>query len=340
MTGEVDLPPTWVARMQQHHGDEGPSGSEWVSRVPALIREALSRWGLTLDGAPMTGVTALVLPVLAGSTPLALKVGWPHREARLEHVALRRWGGLCAVRLVRADPALGLLLLERLDPARDLRSKSVEDACGLAGTLLASLNVPAGAQFDSLQESLPAHLEQLAANPAVPRRIVARTLGLARELTADPDPGVLLHTDLHYENVLAGAGRADAWFAIDPKPLVGHRGWELLPLLRNRTGELDGRSFRTAIRRRVAITAEAAGMDVDEAVAWSLLRVGIQLGWTYPCGGVDHEGPAARAGRSTDTDRVATSSIREGSSRVSRSDSTSHAQERTLLIQLAKELDE
>jgi streptomycin 6-kinase len=33
------------------------------------------------------------------------------------------------------------------------------------------------------------------------------------------------------------------------------------------------------MRRRVVIAAEAAGIDVDEAFAWTLLRAGIEVSW-------------------------------------------------------------
>ena len=37
----------------------------------------------------------------------ALKLTWPHAEARHEHLALRLWDGHGAVRLLAADPAAG-----------------------------------------------------------------------------------------------------------------------------------------------------------------------------------------------------------------------------------------
>jgi streptomycin 6-kinase len=95
------------------------------------------------------------------------------------------------------------------------------------------------------------------------------------------DPGcdaTLLHTDLHYDNVLA-AGR-EPWLAIDPAPLAGHPGFEVQPLLRNRRQELGtGSTFRWMVRRRVEVVTEAAGTDEDEALAWTYVATAIQAGW-------------------------------------------------------------
>src|SRR5437660_1452079 len=59
----------------------------------------------------------------------------------------------------------------------------------------------------------------------------------------------LLHWDLHFENVLAA--EREPWLAIDPKPLVGDPGFDVLPALGNRWEEAvaTGDPAR-AIRRR------------------------------------------------------------------------------------------
>ncbi|MGZ8801814.1 MAG: aminoglycoside phosphotransferase family protein, partial [Mycobacterium sp.] len=84
------------------------------------------------------------------------------------------------------------------------------------------------------------------------------------------DP-VLLHTDLHYANVLAGA--RDPWLAIDPKPVAGDPAFEVAPVLWNRPSELaTAASMRTAVNRRLEIVCEHAGIDTDRASAWTIVR--------------------------------------------------------------------
>ena len=274
----VDLPGRWVEQVSGYPADGGPTGAEWVHDVPRLVAAGLERWDLAVDGSPRTGWTALVVPVRRGRERLVLKVTWPHPEARLEHLALRHWDGSGAVRLVAAHPADGLLLLERLDADEDLGEVWTDEACTVIGGLLARLNVPAPPQVVPLAAYLPPHLERMQRRAAVPRRVVTRTVGLANELLADRGPGLLLHTDLHDENVLrAPDGR---WVAIDPKPLSGHPGFELLPALRNRAAEMGtGAAFRWSVRHRLSVLAEAAGIDEDQARAWSLLRAGLETSW-------------------------------------------------------------
>lgn len=262
----------------------GPSGADWAARLPRLLAGVLDDWGLEPLGVGSTGWTAVVVPVRRDGVHLALKLVWPHVESRDEPLVLRHWDGRGAVRLVAADPARSALLLEALDPTRDLRSVDVDGACRTIGELLRQLHVPAPAGLRPL--STFAH-EQLArlqeAEGALPRRMLERTATLVRELTADDRcDATLVHTDLHYENVLAslpGSGRPD-WLAIDPHAMAGHPGFEFQPLLRNRTDELGtGSTFRNLVRRRLEICCEAAEIDEEEAMAWTYVHTAMETGW-------------------------------------------------------------
>ncbi len=252
------------------------TGAEWLRRLPRLLEELIREWDLTVDGRVRSGACSVVIPV---RVPLripagraVLKVGWPHLEARTEHLALRAWGGQGAVRLLRADPARFALLLERLDPDTDLHGMPVEQACAVIGDVLRMLRVPAPPQVPRLTAYADRQAEKLASPPAVvPRRFAEQARHLARELTDDEAEPVLLHTDLHYANVLAG--ERTPWLAIDPKPMAGDPAFEVAPALVNRPQEMAGAgSVREAVVRRLEVVCEHAGIDPDRARAWTIVR--------------------------------------------------------------------
>lgn len=262
----------------QAYAGRGPDWSAWLDRLPRLVGELLDEWSLTLDGEVAHGHTALVLPVrTAAGRPAVLKVGWPHDEAEHEALALQHWHGRGAVLLLKADPHRWALLLERLHP-EDLGEHWDVQACELVGGLYRSLHVVAPPQLRRLSDQARRWVGELDAvdrSAPIPRRMIEHARALARDFAGDEaTDGRLLHTDLHYANVLAGD--REEWLAIDPKPLSGDPHYELAPMLWNRWEELDGR-IRDGVRDRFFALVDAAGLDEDRARDWAIVRMLVNL---------------------------------------------------------------
>ena len=284
------IPNGWREWLSRLPADGGPSGADWAAGLPHRLAEVLDEWSLTPKGAGLTGWTAVVVPVLREGEPAMLKVGWPHREAFGEALALRHWDGNGAVRLLAADPRRDALLLEQLDPSRDLDSAHVpiDEACEVIGGILSRLHVPAPPQLWTLSDFAAEQVDKLAAaRDRLPRRHIARATHLVADLTSEPDcDATMLHTDLHFGNVLGGT--REPWLSIDPKPLAGHPGFELQPVLRNRLGELGtGSAFRRNLRRRFEIVCETAGIDGEVARAWTIVSSIFQANWASIDGNAD-----------------------------------------------------
>jgi len=274
--------PVVVPERFRGFADRGEEWARWLDRLPRLVGDLLGEWDLTADGAAVHGECALVVPVrTADGVPAVLKVSWPHWEAEYEHLALRDWDGAGSVRLLRADPHRFALLLERVHP-RDLTTVEEIEATELVAATYRRLHVPAGPQYRRLSVEVTRWADGLAALPSgapVPRRYVEQAVSLARDLAADPDcDGRLIHTDLHYFNVLA-ADR-EPWLVIDPKPLSGDPHYEVAPLLWNRWDAITATGdVRAAVRRRFHAAVDAAGLDEDRARDWVVVRELCNIGW-------------------------------------------------------------
>jgi streptomycin 6-kinase len=219
-----------------------------------------------------------VLPVRGpDGGPAVLKVGFPDWESEHEALALQRWQGRGAVRLLRADPHRRALLLERLRPD-DLADHWDVQACEIVGGLYGELHVPAPPQLRTLSwyaDRVAGRLAALPGGTPLPPRFVDQARSLATSFAADPaTDGTLVHTDLHYANVLAAdrPGEASGWLAIDPKPLSGDPHYEVAPLLWNRFEELSGR-VRAGIRDRFFAAVDAGGLDEERARDWVVVRM-------------------------------------------------------------------
>ena len=98
-----------------------------------------------------------------------------------------------------------------------------------------------------------------------------QAIAVGRDFLGDAaTDGRLIHTDLHFHNVLA-ADR-EPWLVIDPKPLSGDPHYEVAPLLWNRWDELEG-DVRRGVRARFHAVVDAAGLDEDRARDWVVLRM-------------------------------------------------------------------
>ncbi len=266
----------------------GPDWAAWLDRLPALAGSVLADWELTTDGASLHGFCSLVLPVRTpNGTAAVLKL---HTDAEAEesdheHLALQRWRGRGAVRLLRADPGRRALLLERLDPV-DLGDHWDVEACEIVAGLYGRLHVPPMPQLRqqaSYVERWTAALQRDAHAVPVPRRLVEQAVALSGDLCREPATAVI-HGDLHYENVLQGErGGEPTWLAIDPKPTNGDPHYEVEPMLRNRFEEYGGAgdSVRDGIRRRFHTLVDTAGLDEARARDWVVVRSILDAHWAF-----------------------------------------------------------
>ncbi|MFD7834057.1 aminoglycoside phosphotransferase family protein [Streptomyces sp. NPDC059761] len=286
----------------------------WIAGLPALAADCLDRWELRLDGAPCHGAVALVLPVVRADGTLAvLKLQPVDDETRGEPLALTAWAGRGAVSLLETDPGTGAMLLERLDAGRSLAA--VDDDMTALRVLsevlarLVALAAPDGVRrladiAAAMLRSAPVALARLA-DPA-DRRLAQTCAAAMRELCDEPGDR-LLHWDLHYDNVLAPlptAAEREPWLAIDPKPLAGDPGFDLLPALRNRWDEVAGSGDAArAVQRRFDLMTEVLGLDRHRAAGWTLGRVLQNTLWDLEDGETSMDPVQAAIARALLTDR-------------------------------------
>ena len=271
MTAQVELP---VGVLE--FATRGPAWAEFVDRLPRLVADVVEEWELRVDGVATHGFCALVLPVrTAADTPAMLKLSFPDDESEHEHLALQHWQGDGAVKLLRADPHRYAMLLERLH-REDLTVLGDLEACEITAGFYARLHRPALPQLRTLSSYIArwsTDLKRMDHSAPIPRRLVEQALSLGADFVTDPGTnGVIIHGDLHYENVLA-ADR-EPWLVIDPKPMSGDPHYEVAPLLWNRWEEvLASGNVRDAVRRRFHTVVDTALLDEDRARDWVVVRM-------------------------------------------------------------------
>ncbi len=247
-----------------------------IAAVAAAAAECARRWRLTLgEPYPQGAAGYAVRAQLADGTPAVLKLIHPHRESEHEADALSLWDGAGAVRLLDRHDDASAILMERCEPGTPLSAAGPARALDVLVDLLPRLWVPAGEPFHTLAAEaawwvgyLPGEWE--AAGRPFERRLLDAAVEALAALAPTQGEQVLLHQDLHGDNVLAA--QREPWLAIDPKPLTGEREFAVAPIVRST--EL-GHSRRAVLHRLDRLTAEL-GLDRDRARGWT---IGQTIAW-------------------------------------------------------------
>ena len=239
-----------------------PHGPAWLERLPTLAAECIQQWRLVPQEPVDTGYS-LVIP--AGDA--ILKLNPPDEESEHEADALERWGGRGAARLLARDDERRALLVERLRPGRQLWSLPDDEATEIAAGVLEQLWVPADRPFRRLEDEAGKWADELPKRQ-LEKPLVDRTVSFLRDAAPTQHESVLVHQDLHGGNVLESAR---GWLAIDAKPLVGEREFDVASLVRDRRPATKAR-----LERRLDYLVERLGLDRERTRGWAIAHA---LAW-------------------------------------------------------------
>jgi streptomycin 6-kinase len=231
----IHLPATFEVTISSVHGR---AGKDWLLDLPRLISKFSADWQLELE-APFPALSYnLVIPgQRADGLAIVLKLGVPNPELTSEAEALRHFDGNGATRLLEAECESGALLIERIVPGESLAISPSPDPVEIATDTMRSIwrEPPLQHNFRTLEDWFAA-FERLRATfgggtgPFDPA-IIARAESTFRQLSATTTRRVVLHGDLHHDNILSsGTGR---WTVIDPKGIIGDPAFEPSTFIHN-----------------------------------------------------------------------------------------------------------
>jgi streptomycin 6-kinase len=258
--------------------DAGLTHGDWLERVPQLLNDCAEEWTLRLgEPYPQGAAGYVVRAERDDGTPVALKLIYPHREAEHEGEALRVWDGDGAVALLEHDADRWAVLLERCEPGALLAHADPDTALDVLIGLLPRLWCATDLPFHLLEdevawwlEGMPSEWER--AGRPFERELLDEVTQTLRALAASQGEQVLLHQDLHTDNVLAA--KREPWLVIDPKPLLGEREFNVAPIVRD---YVLGHSRDEVVRRLDRLTSEL-GLDRERALGWA---IGQTVAWMF-----------------------------------------------------------
>jgi len=113
----------------------------------------------------------------------------------------------------------------------------------------------------------------------IPPQLLDKAESLYAELSASMETSVLLHSDLHHDNILAAT--RTPWLAIDPKGLIGEPAYETGAFLRNPLPQLLQCSDpHRLLERRIAIFAEELSLSRQRIRDWATAQAVLSVWWS------------------------------------------------------------
>lgn len=210
-------------------------GKAWLDELPELVAAIASRLELR-DLKEVTNLTYnYVLSGFQDGNHIILKLGLDNEGLKQEAFALKCFAGYGVVKVLAEDE--GVLLLERSVPGTSLKSyfpdqeqESIEIACGVMKKLHQA-NIPSVHNFPHIKD----WLEALDGDLEIPLQTLQKSREIHDQLLKTAEPDVLLHGDLHHDNILQNG---EDWLVVDPKGVIGEPAYEVVAFICNPIPEL------------------------------------------------------------------------------------------------------
>lgn len=264
----------------------GTVGRAWIDRLPTILATCEQQWNITI-GPPFPNLTFhyVASAVRLDGTPAVVKVCSPTNEFTQESEALRLFGGHGMVQLLECNSSNEAMLLERLQPGISLlHMEDDAKATSIAASVMRQLwrPVPQKHPFPSVQDWGKGftRLRQKygGGSGPFPPVLLEEAETLFAELSASMAEPVLLHGDLHHDNILSATRQP--WLAIDPKGLIGEPAYEVGAWLHNPLPQLlnmpqPGR----ILARRIDQFTEELGLERTRVRDWGMSQAVLSAWW-------------------------------------------------------------
>lgn len=257
------------------HGDTGES---WLRLLPKMTNEFAIKYELS-QLSPVTNLSYhYVMTGLQGDRPIILKLGLDIEGLKHEGTILNAFSGFGVVKIIAQEE--GLLLLERAIPGISLTSyfpEKDDEAINITANVIKHLHtapIPPNHTFPHIKDWLAA----LDKDWPIPAAYLQHARQLRDDLLQTITKEVLLHGDLHHDNILSA--NKTAWVVIDPKGVIGEPAYEIAAFIRNPIPELlQYDNAQASINNRIIRFSEALGLSKKRILDWCFVQA--VLAWIW-----------------------------------------------------------
>lgn len=255
----------------------GDKGQKWLVDLPHIVNDIAVHWHLS-DLKPVNNLSYnYVLSGFQETCPIMLKLGLDFEGLNTEASALKIFKECGAVEVMNQTD--GAMLLERAIPGYSLRqffpTRDIEAVSIVSEVIrkLRCLSKPSIEVFPPIRDwliSLDSSHEML-------RQYLPKARALRDELLKTMGTPVLLHGDLHHDNILAHGAE---WKVIDPKGVIGEVDYEVGCFIRNPVQDLPSHpDCLRIIMNRIDGFSCQLNLDPNRILKWCFVQSVLAAVW-------------------------------------------------------------
>lgn len=180
------------------------------------------------------------------------------------------------------DEEFSALLMENLEPGTSLKKFFIDGKDDEATRIICQLIIDLHKhqlkkfEFQHLSDLFPSLLNL---HKQINNQLSAKAITLFKELTVKQSTDVILHGDLHHDNILASG---ENFKAIDPHGYIGDPVFEAGSMISNPCYDLGSvHDLPALIKRRLEILIEELPYSADRIKAWTFCKTMLSVAWTY-----------------------------------------------------------
>ncbi|MDA8561529.1 streptomycin phosphotransferase [Gammaproteobacteria bacterium] len=255
----------------------GTQGKDWIASLPDIILSLAQKYNLS-DLQPVSNMSFnYVAKGYKSNKAIVLKLGLDHEAYAREAECLRSFRGHSVPEVIASD--IGMLLIEQAVPGNTLKEYFPNNdikAVNIISKIINNLHQAKMSKNNNFRK-LKDVLKVLDTDLFIPNNILLKARALRDQLLITSNKEVLLHGDLHHDNILKNA---TGWMAIDPKGYVGDPCFEVCPFISNPIPELlDTDNPMDIIDNRSKLFAKNLNVTEQRIREWHFVQV--VLGWAW-----------------------------------------------------------
>jgi streptomycin 6-kinase len=264
----------------------GASGTEWLDRLPATIREVETNWSISIgDPFPSIEFNYVAAATDVRDNAVVVKISPPFENSEIfsEAKFLRIANGRKVVKLIAQDRERRAILIERAVPGlnlAELYSGNELEAVPPAIDVLCAVTVDPPddtsetVDLDDWFDGLRRHTETI-----FPAAYAAKALEIYSRLSG----GVkryYLHGDFHPGNIVSAT--REPFLAIDPKGMIGPIGYDIAVFLNNfHWWQEDRLDIHERLDFAVWAFSDAFGFSPADLRQWAFAQMVLSAWWTF-----------------------------------------------------------